>query len=109
MPEDYIDWKDTCAALETLTSLRGLEIEIVVWNQGRHHDDLSADRESLMTIFSALMHIKAAKFTIELNIELPQSVKDALGLTPFKLTYIARSFDHSTFIVGGSHRGIGCI
>ncbi|KAH7413559.1 hypothetical protein DE146DRAFT_199 [Phaeosphaeria sp. MPI-PUGE-AT-0046c] len=99
MPENYNSWRHACAVLQTLTHLHSLEIGMVIWNQLRHHDSTPADHDSLLAIFGALMDIKAVKFEIELNIELPTSVKAVLGTTPFTITIHERSFDWETFLL----------
>jgi hypothetical protein len=74
---------------------------MVIWNQARHHDSSPADHDSLMVIFEALMGIKSTTFEIELNIDLPISIREELGTTPFTVTVHERPFDGKTFIVGG--------
>jgi hypothetical protein len=99
-PENYGDWKLACETLQTLDNLHTLVIEMVIWNQTRHHDSSPADHDSMMLIFEPLMEVKSVKFDIELNVDLPRLVTDKLHTTPFHIIPHERPSDERTFIVG---------
>jgi hypothetical protein len=96
-PENYNHWRAACDALRTLADLHSLKIDMTVWNYTRGHDSRPSDHESLMSIFEALVKIKARFFVVELNIELPTSVRHALGGLPFEIADQERPYSWDIF------------
>jgi hypothetical protein len=96
-PENYQHWNTACEALRTLRKLHSLKIEMVIWNHDRGHDSKPVHHDSLVFIFGALMELKAHSFVVELNMELPVSIRTALGDLPFTITVQERSYDWNTF------------
>lgn len=86
--------------LQMLTNLHSLEIEIAIWYEQGHNSPGCPDDASLLAIFTALMNVKARKFEVQLNVDLPDSVMDVLGNTPFKLLRCERPVDWDPSRVG---------
>jgi hypothetical protein len=97
--ESYLDWKDACTALATLLELRLLRIEMTIWDQFGYHDIHAGtpEPESLIFILGALKQLRAEVYEVELNIDLPEQVVDALGNVPFKILQLKKQYDRETF------------
>jgi len=110
-PENYNHWQECCQALRTLPKLRTLNIEMIIWNDWRHYnptfldddallpddDSLHSHHVALLFIFRALVGITAEVFHLELNIELPAFVEDAINPRPFEVTVRDRPYDWTAF------------
>jgi hypothetical protein len=96
-PENYNHWRAACDALRTLTDLHTLKIDMTVWNYTRGNDSKPPHHESVMSIFEPLVKIKARSFVLELNIELPPSVRHALGELPFEIVNLERPYNWDIF------------
>jgi hypothetical protein len=95
-PENYLHWKAGCEALATLQRLHLLKIDMIVWNQ-QDRNLVGIDNDSLLFIFKLLKQVKAQTFQIELNLELPDAVHEALGDVPFELSLHQRPYDWNAF------------
>jgi hypothetical protein len=95
-PENYNQWQTACEALCTLKSLHLLKIDMVVWNQQDHNSN-GVSHEALVFIFKALEKVHAQTFQIELNMELPDSVKEAIGGLHFEISLKERPYDGTLF------------
>ena len=99
-PDSYVCWREACSVLQTLTTLHSLELEIAIWYEQGHDDPDCPDDASLLAIFKALIHVRARKFEIQLNMDVPDSVINVLGDTPFKLLRYERPVDWHPSRVG---------
>ncbi|KAF1848130.1 uncharacterized protein K460DRAFT_68263 [Cucurbitaria berberidis CBS 394.84] len=96
-PENYDHWESGCHALSGLRRLQLLSIDMIVWDQLNHENTDAIEHQSLIYIFGALKAIRARTFQIELNIKLPDQVKNSLGPVPFEILYHERPYDRETF------------
>ena len=97
--ESYLDWEDACCALATLGELRLLRIEMTIWALFAFHDINAGtpEPESLISIFEALKQVHAEVYEVELNVDLPEQVLDALGNIPFRILRLKKQYDRKTF------------
>ncbi|KAF1836065.1 hypothetical protein BDW02DRAFT_596730 [Decorospora gaudefroyi] len=86
-PENYRDWEDGCRALAGLPRLHLFQVDMVIWDEKQYFEPSAGivEDEALVFILVALKLINARKFTVELNIELLDNVKTALGPVPFEI------------------------
>lgn len=92
-PDDYDDWAKAAGALSRLQGLRSLRVEITVFDVWDHFDTTAVDGASLTLILQPLKAIPISDFTIELNMEVPQYVMDAIG--PVGFTPLVHSRPHN--------------
>jgi hypothetical protein len=100
-PPDNIDpWTECCEALAGLSRLRYLHFDIIARNGTRDpHSRLELFIEMLfIAILRPLKAMKAKDFQVELNVDVPQSIKNSLGVTPFILHTKERPYNHFVFM-----------
>ncbi|KAF1836062.1 hypothetical protein BDW02DRAFT_567394 [Decorospora gaudefroyi] len=97
--ESYLDWEDGCRDLVSLTELRLLRIEMMIWDRFAYHGRCAGtvEEQALIFILSALKLVTARTFQVELNLEVPSSVLDALGDVSFELLRTEKLYDRKTF------------
>lgn len=97
-PENYDDWTAGCEALATLPQLQLLKVDMVILAQ-RLRSEIGVDLESVIFILRTLKQVKARQFTVEINFEIPESVKDAIGKVPFDMIHRKRPYGVESFSV----------
>jgi hypothetical protein len=96
-PENYVDWKQACTLLETLSCLQRLSIDITIWNWYDYKTTNTMEPEALLTILGPLQSLKVHKFDVEINSDLPEAVKSSLGPLSFKLIQRSRPYNSRVF------------
>ncbi|KAH7079683.1 hypothetical protein FB567DRAFT_449800 [Paraphoma chrysanthemicola] len=91
-PEDYDKWDKACYALSTIKSLRCLTIDMTIWNLHDWKTENTVDRDALSRILVPLGSIHAKKFEVELNVEVPDSLRAVLGQSEFTIKQSHRPF-----------------
>jgi hypothetical protein len=84
LPDDHSQWLAACQTLATLKSLDTLNITIAIWcsNTARRKP---IDTESLLTVLEPLKLARATRFDVILTEEVPEDVRNKLGLIPYTL------------------------
>ncbi|KAF1836064.1 hypothetical protein BDW02DRAFT_567395 [Decorospora gaudefroyi] len=95
----YLNWEDGCRMLVSLTELRLLRIEMMIWDLFGYYDRSggTVEEQALVFILSALKPVRARTFQVELNLEVPSSVLNALGDVSFELLRTEKLHDRRTF------------
>lgn len=99
-PESYVRWEKSCKALSELENLHLLFIDFTIWSFGDYPDYNShktVENDALIFIFKCLQPIRAVKIEVELNMELPELVKNALTPINILIKLSERSYDLRTF------------
>ncbi|KAH7071449.1 hypothetical protein BKA63DRAFT_419611 [Paraphoma chrysanthemicola] len=87
-PENYSDWERACTMIGTLSGLRILTIDMTIWNYYDYRTTNTMEDKALISILNPLKALQISFIEVELNIELPQTVK--LVLEPFDFDVVQR-------------------
>jgi hypothetical protein len=92
-PERLDNWKERCQILGTLSELRTLKTEMVIWTRYGLYDTVEPAENDIFSIFRAMLDKQAQTFDVEINFHLPSSLDAALGPRPFQITVQDRPYD----------------
>ncbi|KAH7079686.1 hypothetical protein FB567DRAFT_449814 [Paraphoma chrysanthemicola] len=87
-PEYYSAWERACTLIGTLSGLRILNIDMTIWNYYDYRTTNTMEDKALMSILSPLRVLQINSLQVELNIELPHTVK--LALEPYNFDVVQR-------------------
>jgi hypothetical protein len=99
-PENYTDWKEACAALATLDLLQLVTIDMVIWNwydRIRKRNTGFVGPESFIAILQPLKAIKAREMEVELNVQVPESIKEMLKPIDYRIVQRNRQYNFHVF------------
>lgn len=99
-PENYNAWINACLTIGTLQNLQQVTIDMTIWNYHNYRTTNVIEHDDFICILQPLRSIEAPLFEVELNVEVPEPVRTALGLGTFSYQKRDRPYNSKVFRQG---------
>ncbi|ORY11550.1 hypothetical protein BCR34DRAFT_325393 [Clohesyomyces aquaticus] len=98
-PDNYKTWREGCSALEELRGIHRLRLEIGVFDTYDRKNPTAVEENALVSILEPLSQVMAPLFEVEMNLAIPQAVRETLGKMTFTLVVKHRPYNTELYTV----------
>jgi hypothetical protein len=96
-PENYDAWEQACSIIGTLRCLQKLTIDFTIWNYFDWQTTNTIAQQDVLYILEPLKNIKANIIELELNAQVPESIRAVLEPLNFDIREVQRRYNGELF------------